>query len=264
LLKPCNAPRRSAYRRKRTNSSVSRRCIVCATAGNSPSWPRRCCSRGPGRQSKGSAAAARAHLQADVSSLSVHLGNAPEPRPHPLFGAAFAGGGLLVGPDEGSIEHYVRIFRIIDESGKHPLPHAVLRPARKAFMHALPFAVPLGQLVPLRSGPQDPENPVDEQTVVLCGSAGIGFLARQQIGDTRPLLVIELVPLRYALRSESDDPKRNESEPIPDGNLVCRFNLEGLVSKHCDRPYRGGRQKHWIKVKNRKHPAMDRVAESFR
>jgi hypothetical protein len=26
----------------------------------------------------------------------------------------------------------------------------------------------------------------------------------------------------------------------------------------------GGRQKHWIKVKNRKHPAMDRVAESFR
>jgi hypothetical protein len=34
---------------------------------------------------------------------------------------------------------------------------------------------------------------------------------------------------------------------------------EGLVSKHRDRPYRGGRQKHWIKVKNRKHPAMSRV-----
>jgi bifunctional non-homologous end joining protein LigD len=45
---------------------------------------------------------------------------------------------------------------------------------------------------------------------------------------------------------------------------ACEFGFEGLVSKHRDRPYRGGRQKHWIKVKNRKHPAMERVAESFR
>jgi bifunctional non-homologous end joining protein LigD len=44
---------------------------------------------------------------------------------------------------------------------------------------------------------------------------------------------------------------------------ACRMGLEGLVSKHRDRPYRGGRSKHWIKVKNRKHPAMNRVMESF-
>jgi ATP-dependent DNA ligase len=45
---------------------------------------------------------------------------------------------------------------------------------------------------------------------------------------------------------------------------ACEFGLEDLVSKHRDRPYRGGREKHCIKVKNRKHPAMDRVLESFR
>jgi ATP-dependent DNA ligase len=39
--------------------------------------------------------------------------------------------------------------------------------------------------------------------------------------------------------------------------------LEVLVSKHRDRPYQGGRSKHWIKVKNRSHPAMDRVTEAF-
>ncbi|WP_091966183.1 ATP-dependent DNA ligase [Bradyrhizobium shewense] len=39
---------------------------------------------------------------------------------------------------------------------------------------------------------------------------------------------------------------------------ACRMGLEGLVSKHRDRPYRGGRQKHWVKVKNRSHPAMER------
>lgn len=35
---------------------------------------------------------------------------------------------------------------------------------------------------------------------------------------------------------------------------ACRMGLEGLVSKRRDRPYQGGRSKHWIKVKNRKHP----------
>jgi ATP-dependent DNA ligase len=44
---------------------------------------------------------------------------------------------------------------------------------------------------------------------------------------------------------------------------ACEFGLEGLVSKHRDQAYRGGRQKHWIKVKNRKHPAMYRVMDAF-
>jgi bifunctional non-homologous end joining protein LigD len=30
---------------------------------------------------------------------------------------------------------------------------------------------------------------------------------------------------------------------------ACRMGLEGLVSKHRDRPYRGGRSKHWIKIR---------------
>lgn len=42
---------------------------------------------------------------------------------------------------------------------------------------------------------------------------------------------------------------------------ACRMGLEGLVSKHRDRPYQSGRSRYWIKVKNRKHPAMERVME---
>jgi ATP-dependent DNA ligase len=44
---------------------------------------------------------------------------------------------------------------------------------------------------------------------------------------------------------------------------ACDMGLEGLVSKRRDRPYRGGRSKDWVKVKNRKHPAMERVMDSF-
>ena len=44
---------------------------------------------------------------------------------------------------------------------------------------------------------------------------------------------------------------------------ACEFGLEGLVSKRKDRPYRAGRSKDWIKMKNRSRPAMERVKESF-
>jgi len=40
---------------------------------------------------------------------------------------------------------------------------------------------------------------------------------------------------------------------------ACEFGLEGMVSKRADRPYRGGRSKDWVKVKNRQHHAVDRV-----
>jgi bifunctional non-homologous end joining protein LigD len=34
---------------------------------------------------------------------------------------------------------------------------------------------------------------------------------------------------------------------------ACKFQLEGIVSKHRERPYRAGRCDHWLKVKNRNH-----------
>jgi bifunctional non-homologous end joining protein LigD len=40
---------------------------------------------------------------------------------------------------------------------------------------------------------------------------------------------------------------------------ACDMGLEGMVSKHRDRAYCAGRCVHWIKNKNRKHPAFARV-----
>jgi bifunctional non-homologous end joining protein LigD len=33
-------------------------------------------------------------------------------------------------------------------------------------------------------------------------------------------------------------------------DAACRMDLEGLVSKHRERPYRAGRSDHWLKVKS--------------
>ena len=46
-------------------------------------------------------------------------------------------------------------------------------------------------------------------------------------------------------------------------DAACRMGLEGLVSKHRGRTYRGGRCGHWVKVKNRAHPAFARVRDQF-
>ena len=42
---------------------------------------------------------------------------------------------------------------------------------------------------------------------------------------------------------------------------ACLMGLEGIVSKRRDLPYRSGRSKCWIKVKNPASPAMLRVLD---
>ena len=37
---------------------------------------------------------------------------------------------------------------------------------------------------------------------------------------------------------------------------TCMMGLEGLVSKHRESIYRGGRSDRWVKVKNRQHHAF--------
>ncbi|MGX9431598.1 MULTISPECIES: ATP-dependent DNA ligase [Bradyrhizobium] len=44
---------------------------------------------------------------------------------------------------------------------------------------------------------------------------------------------------------------------------ACNMNLEGLVSKHAERWYGARRCKHWVKVKNPKHPAYSRVQDQL-
>jgi bifunctional non-homologous end joining protein LigD len=44
---------------------------------------------------------------------------------------------------------------------------------------------------------------------------------------------------------------------------ACLLGLEGMVSKHRESSYRGGKFRHWIKVKNRQHPAFSRVMDQF-
>jgi bifunctional non-homologous end joining protein LigD len=52
-----------------------------------------------------------------------------------------------------------------------------------------------------------------------------------------------------------------------DGALLfvhaCRLGLEGIVSKRLSAPYRSGRSRDWLKVKNPDSPAMVRAREAY-
>jgi bifunctional non-homologous end joining protein LigD len=50
-----------------------------------------------------------------------------------------------------------------------------------------------------------------------------------------------------------------------DGEVVfqhaCKLGCEGIVSKRLGSPYRSGRSRYWLKIKNPKAPAVKREAE---
>ena len=52
---------------------------------------------------------------------------------------------------------------------------------------------------------------------------------------------------------------------VEPGDVVCRhacqLGLEGVVSKRLGSPYRSGRSRHWVKMKNPAAPAVKREAE---
>ena len=52
-----------------------------------------------------------------------------------------------------------------------------------------------------------------------------------------------------------------------DGAIVyqeaCKIGCEGIVSKRLGSPYRSGRSKYWVKVKNPNAPAVKREAEDW-
>ena len=59
--------------------------------------------------------------------------------------------------------------------------------------------------------------------------------------------------IQYVAHMEGDGAEMFEA--------VCRVGLEGMVSKKLDAPYRSGKSKAWIKVKNPNAPAATRVID---
>jgi bifunctional non-homologous end joining protein LigD len=76
--------------------------------------------------------------------------------------------------------------------------------------------------------------------------------------------------LAFARANETARDVQKPPTPFEQGEIgpelfrhACLMGLEGLVSKHRESPYHGGRFDRWVKVKNRQHPAFSRVMDQF-
>jgi bifunctional non-homologous end joining protein LigD len=99
------------------------------------------------------------------------------------------------------------------------------------------------------------------------GAAALAFDLLMLNGDDlrRKPFVQRKTLLRSALRDTGDGIQTVEYTEGDGATLfeaVCRNGLEGIVSKELDSPYRSGRSKSWITVKNPKAPAATRAIDS--
>ncbi len=85
--------------------------------------------------------------------------------------------------------------------------------------------------------------------------------------DLRPLPLADRKARLAKLLSRSGSGLRLVEHDEGDGKRLfaaaCRMGLEGIVSKRLDSPYRSGRCKSWIKVKNPKAPSVLRVRDGL-
>ena len=96
-----------------------------------------------------------------------------------------------MGTHDGTVNDQVLHIWIINEAGMHLLPDAVVAPASKPLVNAVPFAVFIRQQAPLRSTAGNPEHAFNEETAIgffpdIC--SGVVFQKRI---DLLPLFVLK-------------------------------------------------------------------------
>jgi len=119
----------------------------------------------------------------------------PLERPSAWSLPPFSGRRLLMGADDGAVDHQILVVAVGGERVEHPLPYAGMAPPAETPMDALPPTVALRQVAPMCTWAQNPQTSVHEQSVIRSRSARIACLAGQQQNYPRPLRFGELVPL---------------------------------------------------------------------
>ena len=110
--------------------------------------------------------------------------------------AALSARRVLMRADDRAIQEQnakVRILQVLHDG----LKYAALAPPIEALKNGVPFAKALGQVTPRSAGLGDPHDRIDEQTIILGRRAGIAFLSWQQVLDSLPLLVRNLMASQH-------------------------------------------------------------------
>jgi hypothetical protein len=95
---------------------------------------------------------------------------------------------MLVGSDHRAIEDeplQIGILQLLEDSE----PDSLAGPPIEPSPHRVPVPEAFGKITPRSPGLGDPENGVDEETVVRGGHAGVVILAGQEALDAFPVFI---------------------------------------------------------------------------
>lgn len=100
-------------------------------------------------------------------------------------------------PDHGAVDHVGGCVapRQFGQRLKHGIEHAGRDPSSIAPEDAVPFAILVRQMPPLRAGPRDPHHTFEIAAVILCRPAASTTFRRQQRPDHIPFFVRNTNPL---------------------------------------------------------------------
>jgi hypothetical protein len=129
-------------------------------------------------------------------------------------------------PDNGAIDHVsgriaTRQFR---QRFEHCIEHASLNPSSVAAEDAVPFAIIIGKMSPLRARPRHPHHTLKIEPVVLRRTATTPTFRRKQWPDQSPLIV------RYTNALAQDSLPKDSLESTRESHVkLCPRNLTAAI-----------------------------------
>ena len=101
---------------------------------------------------------------------------------------------MLMRPYDSGVDDKVFEIGIFTQLGKKTLPNALSRPSAETPEHTVPFTKLFWQIPPRGAGADQPQDTIDEQTIVLAVSPLIALFAWNEWFDAPPLRVRQLPP----------------------------------------------------------------------
>lgn len=94
-------------------------------------------------------------------------------------------------PDNGAVDHVGAAISLdqFRQRFEHGIEHAGFDPSSVAAEDAVPLAIVVGKMSPLRARPRQPHHALKVAAVVLCRSATPTPFSRQQRPDQSPFIV---------------------------------------------------------------------------
>ncbi len=112
----------------------------------------------------------------------------PRERPRAWSAPLYRAGGVLVGSDHGTVEDQPLQVGVLQRL-EDPEPDPLGGPAIEPLPDRVPLAEAFGDVAPGGAGLADPEDGVDEETIVLGGDAGVAGPAGEEVFDPFPVFI---------------------------------------------------------------------------